>query len=333
MKLLFAVKQEMFTEVFTDKCVEKIKSIAEVLEAPIPEEANKEFLLAHCKDAEIIVTSWWTEQIDAEVMAHAPNLKLVVHSAGSVKPIVSDALWDAGVRVTSSGEAIAYGVAEFCLGLILTAPKRVYWGIQGTRAGKWRDGLEVFGGPFEILHQKIGIIGAGNVGRILAGLLQNFSCDVLMYDPYCSAEKAKQMGVTKVDTLEELFSTCRVVSLNAPFTEETKGMITGKHFALLQDGAVFINTARSAITREDEMIEELRKERFIACIDVTDPEPPAEDHPLRQLPNVLLTPHEAGAIAQNRLRMGDFAADEIDAFTQGKPLIREITRERLRVMG
>lgn len=333
MKLLFAVKQEILSQVFAEESIERIKKLTSVIDAPIPEEADKSFLLDNCKDAEIIVTSWWTDTIDADVIAKAPNLKLVAHSAGSVKPIVSDALWDAGVRVVSSGEAIAYGVAEFCLGLILTAPKRVFWGVQGTREGLWRDGLEVFGGPFEIFGQKIGVIGAGNVGKLLIGLLQNFKCDVLLYDPYCTSESARQMGATKVETLEDLFSQCKVVSLNAPSTEGTKQMIRGSHFALLQDGAVFINTARSAIVCEDEMIEELRKERFIACIDVTDPEPPSEDHPLRHLPNVLLTPHEAGAIAQNRLRMGDFAAQAIDAFVHGEPLPREITREQLSRIG
>lgn len=333
MKLLFAVKQEMFTEVFTGKCVERIKSMVEVIDAPIPIEADKTFILEYGREADIVVTSWWTENIDSDVIAALPHLKLVTHAAGSVKPIVSDALWEAGVRVTSSGAAIAYGVAEFCLGLILTAPKRAFWGALGTREGKWRDALEVFGGPFEIFHQKIGVIGTGNVGRLLVGLLQHFTCDVLVYDPYCSAEDIKRMGAAKVETLDELFSTCRVVSLNAPSTDETKGMIRGKHFALLQDGAVFINTARSAIVCEDEMIEELKKERFVACIDVTDPEPPAEDCPLRHLPNVFFTPHEAGAVAQNRLRMGDFAAEEIDAFVHGRPLIREVKREDLSRMG
>ena len=137
----------------------------------------------------------------------------------------------------------------------------------------------------------------------------------------------------KVETLDELFEQCRVVSLNAPSTKQTENMIRGKHFKLLQDGSVFINTARGAIVNEQEMIEELKSERFIACLDVTEPEPPAEDNPLRTLPNVVLTPHIAGTIAENMARLGTLVANEIEAFITGKPLHFEIKKEMLDKIG
>ncbi|MCD6175238.1 MAG: hypothetical protein J7K65_05655, partial [Planctomycetes bacterium] len=116
-------------------------------------------------------------------------------------------------------------------------------------------------------------------------------------------------------------------------TKETKGMIKGEHFRLLPDGAVFINTARGAIVNEQEMIEELKKKRFVACLDATDPEPPIENSPLRTLPNVILTPHQAGAIAENMLRMGTFVADEIEAFVNGRPQHFKVLQHQLRIMG
>lgn len=318
---------------FSDKDCERIAGLCDVIDTEVPVQADKDFILAHCEDADIIITAWGTVQLDADIISRAKNLILVTHSGGSVKPIASDAMWDKGVRITSSSAAIAYGVAEFCLGHILAAPKRVFWGGMGMRQGKWRDGLECFGGPFEIYQQKIGIIGAGHVGKHLISLLKNFTCDILLFDPYCSQQRAEEMGVTKVETLDEIFRQCRVVSLCAPSTEETKNMIRGKHFQLLPDGAVFINTARSALVNQDEMMEELRKERFVACLDVTDIEPTPLDHPLRSMQNVLLTPHEAGAIAENRLRMGTFAADEIEAFINNKPLHFEVTQEQLARIG
>ncbi len=224
-------------------------------------------------------------------------------------------------------------MAEFCLGKILMAPKRALWAAQDNKKGDWREGIEYFSGAFEIYGQKIGIIGASNVGRYLVKLLKNFTCDILLYDPYFSAEQAEELGVTKVETLEEIFSQCRVVSLNAPSTKQTEGMIQGKHFALLQDGAVFINTARGAIVNEQEMIEELKKERFIACLDVTEPEPPAEDSPLRSLPNVVLTPHIAGTVAENMARLGTFVADEIEAFVNEKPFHFEVKQDQLGTIG
>ena len=143
----------------------------------------------------------------------------------------------------------------------------------------------------------------------------------------------KELGATKVDTLEELFSRSLVVSLNAPSTDETKEMIRGRHFALLPKGALFINTARGAIVHELEMIEELRKGGFVACLDVTEPEPPAPDSPLRSLDNVFLTPHEAGAVAQNLLRIGTFVADEVEALLAGNDLHYEIRPEDLAQIG
>ena len=141
------------------------------------------------------------------------------------------------------------------------------------------------------------------------------------------------MNVTKTETLEELFSQCRVISLNAPSTSQTEGMIKGEHFRLLQEGSVFINTARGTIVNEKEMIEELKKERFIACLDVTDPEPPAEDSPLRTLPNVILTPHEAGVVAENMARLGTFVATEIEAYINNQPLHFEVKKEQLTTIG
>jgi phosphoglycerate dehydrogenase-like enzyme len=217
--------------------------------------------------------------------------------------------------------------------LILTATKRAFWGGLATRQGQWDAGIKLFHGPQEIYQQKVGVIGASHVGKQLMRLLQNFDCEVLVYDPYCSTQQARSLKATKVDTLEELFSECMVVSLNAPATAQTRHMIRGKHFRLLKPGALFINTARSAIVHQEEMIEELRSERFVACIDVTDQEPPAADHPLRHLPNVWLTPHEAGAVAQNLRRIGTFVANEIEAFVSDEPLHYEVKQQQLAIVG
>jgi phosphoglycerate dehydrogenase-like enzyme len=332
-KVLFAVSKEKYSKIFSQKDLHRISNFCEVIKAEIPQLPDKDFLLKYISDADIVITSWNTANIDTEIMSKAKKLKLLTHAAGTVKPVISDALWDGGVKVTSAASAIAYGVAEFCLGLILMTPKRVFWAAQGTKQGRWQEDTKVFNGPFEIYQQKIGIIGASYVGKFLIKLLKNFSCDILLYDPYCSEQKAGELGVKKINSLEELFGQCRVISLNAPSTQETKGIVRGEHFRLLPDGAVFINTARGAIINEPEMIEELKKQRFVACLDVTEPEPPAVDSPLRNLPNVILTPHEAGVIAENMLRLGTFVADEIESFINGQKLHFEVTHQQLKMIG
>jgi phosphoglycerate dehydrogenase-like enzyme len=331
--VLFAVAQNKYATVFTPEDLARIERACQRIAAPTPQLPDRAFLLEHIAEANIIITSWGTAALDEEVMAKAGRLQLLAHAAGTVKPVVSDALWERGVRVTSASAAISFGVAEFCLGMILLGGKRTFWGGMGTRQNQWRQGIECFQGPHEIYNQTIGVIGASHVGRQLIRLLQNFRCQVLLFDPYCDAAKAQALGARKVDSLDELFSRSIAVSLNAPATEQTRHMIRGAHFRLLPPGALFINTARGNIVHEVEMIEELRSGRFVACLDVTDPEPPAADSPLRQLPNVWLTPHMAGAVAQNLLRIGTFVADEVEAFCQGQPAHYPVEQAQLATIG
>lgn len=329
MTLLYAVRQDWFPTLFLTRDLERIARACRLLREDVPAEADKAFLLGNLAEADIAVTSWDTAPFDADVMAAAPRLQLVVHAAGSLKPIVSEALWQRGVHVVSLSAAISYGVAEYCLGCMLTASKRLFWAVEGTRRGQWKEGLEAFQGPFELYNQKIGIIGAGHVGRHLIRLLKAFTCEVLVYDPYLPAETAAALGVVRAGSLEAVFSQCKVVTLCAAGNAETRHMIRRRHFALLPRGALFINVARGGIFDEVELAEELAKGRFVACIDVANVEPPPADHPYRSLPNLLFTPHVAGVAAENRLRIGTMAADTVETFVQGRPLEFEVTREML----
>jgi phosphoglycerate dehydrogenase-like enzyme len=331
MNVLLAVRSHWHGKVFSPVDLGRLSQLATVIAAPVPEVVTPAFLHEHLPDADVLVTSWDTPRIDEAELACAPRLSLVLHAAGSVKPIVSDALWRRGIRVSSSASAIGIGVAEFCLGMLILAPKRAFWGGLHTRQGLWREpgGIDAFHGPMEIYQQDVGVIGAGFVGRRLIRLLQPMGCRVRVYDPYLSEQQATDLGATKVQTLEDLFSTCTAVSLNAPSTEQTRHMIRRRHLDLLPDGAVFINTSRGNIVHEGELVEALRGGRFVACIDVTDGEPPAPDHPLRALPNVWLTPHEAGAVAHNLRRLGTLVADELQSFLRDRTLAHEVRLEQL----
>ena len=332
-KLFFAMPNDRFNKIFPSPVLEDLKTRYEIIDVEVPVKADEIFVKAHIRDAEIVVTSWTSPMITADILEHAKNIEIIAHAAGSVKPIVSEAVWNRGLAVSSAAKAIADGVAEYCIGLTLTASKRVFWYSDQVRNGYWPKGNDVFGPPFEIYRQNIGIIGAGYVGRKFIELLKPFCCNVLLFDPYVTSESASEMGVEKIDSLDDLFAQCKVVSLHAPTTDETKGMIRGSHFAKLPHGALFINTARGIIIRQSELIDELRKGRFIACLDVTDPEPPAIDDPLRTLPNVILTPHKAGTISENLRRIGEFVLSEIDAFYAGKPMIGGVTKKKLEVMA
>jgi phosphoglycerate dehydrogenase-like enzyme len=332
-RILMAVAAEHRDKIFPAPVQKRIDSVCEVIDAPVPADPNADFLTKHLGKAEIMVSGWGTAPLDAAVLAAASSLKLLAHAAGSIKPQASTASWDRGVRVTGAAQAIAVGVAEFCLGLIITMSKRVWWMSQRVRQGAFSRAEDFFGPAFEIYRQKVGVIGASFVGRRLIELLKPFGCTVVVFDPYWSREKLQALGAEKAETLDELFKECRVVSLNAPTTKETERMIRGRHFAMLRDGSVFVNTARGILIDQDEMVQELRRGRFVAALDVTVPEPLPIDHPLRLLPNVIVTPHEAGAFSENLVRIGEFISEEIERYAAGKPLLGEVTRDRLDVIA
>jgi len=331
--ILIAIERSLFDTVFSTVDLERLSALGNLLNPDPPEKADKAFLLDAIGEADIVMTCWETAAFDAEIVEAASRLKLLCHAAGTVRPVVTEALWDTDVRVTSAAAALAYGVAEFCLGQILMATKRVPWLSEGTRQGYWQEAGSCFGGGFEIYQQKIGLIGAGHIGRQLLRLLENFDCEKLLYDPFCSEEEATAMGARKVESLEELFVSCRVVSLHAPTNEDTRHMLRGHHFAALPKGSVFVNTAGWSQIHEEEFVGELRKGRFIACIDRCEDEPCAMDHPYRHLPNVWLTPHIAGVMAENRFRVGTFVANEVENFVKGSPLTYEVTRSGLARMA
>lgn len=332
-RILVAINRGQHSSVMSAEDLEGLRQIGDVLDVDSPEVMTKEFLLEYLPSAEVVITSWGSARFDADVLEAAPRLKLICHAAGSVRPIVSDEVWKRGIRVTSAASAISYGVAEFCLGLILMASKRVFWLAQGTRRGEWTESLSCFGGKFELYRQNVGVIGAGFIGRHLIRLLKNWDCNVLVYDPYLSAEQARELGCEKRETLEELFSQCRAVSLNAPSNEGTRGMLRGRHFAALPPGAVFVNTAGSIQIHEPEFIAELRRGRFVACVDRCEVEPCALDHAYRTLPNVILTPHVAGAIADNLQRIGASVLKEVASFVADGSLIHEVTETSLATMA
>lgn len=320
--------QLLYNKVVVDKDLKRLEQFAQVTTRLMPD-AEPDTVRKAIAGADACLTGWGTPQLTADIIDAAPDLKMIAHTAGSVKPIVSDAVWERGIRVTSSAAAIAVGVAEHALGLMLSSMKRTYWFNDIIHKGGWLDNderskiVETFG-------IKVGVIGAGNAGRHFIKLLNNFELDILLYDPFVSEEKAKEMGAVKYDSLESMMKEADVISIHAPSLPETTNMLNADNLKLLKDGAIIINTARGAIIDEAALYEELKTGRITACLDVTEPEPPEEDNPLRSLPNVVLTPHIAGAIANNMGRMGSYSISEVERFFSGQPLKYEVTLDDLK---
>ncbi|MFC4606520.1 hydroxyacid dehydrogenase [Streptomyces maoxianensis] len=286
--------------------------IAHDLAAPTPPVA------AAFAAAEVLLTCWGAPPLTAEVLARAPRLRAVVHAAGSVKHHITDACWDRGITVASAAAANALPVAEFTLAAILFAGKHVLRSAQRYERLRtdhdWSREFDSAGN----YRRTVGIVGASRIGRRVIELLRPFDVQVLLYDPYVTEAEAAELGVVRTG-LDELCNLSGIVTVHAPQLASTRHMIDARRLALLPDGATLINTSRGSLIDENALLPELVSGRLHAVLDVTDPEVPAADSPLYTLPNVLLTPHIAGSLGNERHRMADQALDELERYTQGLP--------------
>lgn len=276
-------------------------------------------------DAEILISGWGCPRLTADVLAEAPRLKAVMHAAGTVKSLVSDALWERGIVVSSAADANAGPVVSQTLALITLAARRTLAMAAGY-AGGWPATADRRGAD----GLTVGIIGASRIGRrVITELVRaDAGYEVLLYDPYVTDEEARGLGAHRVP-LAELCRRSQVVSVHAPQLRETTGLLGSGMLALLPDGGALINTARGAIVDTDALTRECATGRIEAYLDVTDPEPLPPGHPLLSLPNVLVTPHIAGAQGSEIRRLGEYATAEVVRWVSGEPLLGEVTREAL----
>lgn len=285
-------------------------------------------------EVEILVTGWGTPPLSPTLLDRAKNLRLVVHSAGSIKRLVPQDFWDRNIRIATVNDALAIGVAETTLGMIIAGLKNLFQAREWTRKGGWSSMTYGDGRPScrETYRSVVGIISASKVGRHLIRLLKNFDVKVLVYDPYLSREEASRLGV-ETASLMQVARDSDIVTIHAPALPATEGLITSEFLGAMRDNAIFINTARGSIVDEAALIKELQSGRINAFIDVTTPEPPDATHPFRHLPNVILTPHIAGAVTNGCWRQGADTVQNILNFADGKALPGEVTKTQFAVMG
>lgn len=328
MQISFIHGIEMKDKLYSQRSLNKFSTLGDLVfnqQGP-----DTDAVKAAIAGADVAVTSWGNTTLTEEILDQCPNLKLVVHAAGTVKPIVSDAMWERGIRVTGSPKPLGIGVAETALGLTIAASKNVFTLNGSLHNGGWAEGKENIRELYELT---VGVISAGWVGRHYIKLLQNFDVEVLLYDPFVSDEQAAAMGCKKAD-LETLLKASDIVSIHAPSIPATDNMFNADTLKLMKKDAVLINTSRGSLIDEAALYAHMKAGNLkYACLDVFKPEPPAVDNPLRTLPNVILTPHLAGLAANGQRRIGMHAAEEIERFLKGEKMECEVTKDMLATMA
>ena len=275
---------------------------------------------------EVLLTGWGSPAVDADALSRMPRLRALVHTAGTVRFVATDALWEReDVLITSATEANAVPVAEYALAQILLAGKRTL--AQQARYRRERrpghaadadPGIGNYGGV-------VGLIGASRIGTLVAEHLRRFDIEVLITDPFASADEIAALGAGKVEP-EELYARADVVSLHAPDVPSTRGMVTRELLALMRDGTTFLNTARPALVDIDALRDEVLSGRLSAVLDVHDDL--AADDPLWEAENALLTPHLAGSQGNELHRMGEAALEEVRRLAAGEPPRHPVDRGR-----
>jgi phosphoglycerate dehydrogenase-like enzyme len=271
-----------------------------------------------------IVTGWGSRPLAEAAFENAPDLKLIAHSAGSVRHLVTpkmieDCLLPRGITIFSGNVAIALNVAEASVGMLIMACRRwVEHNAHYHATGKWRSPDLPNNGQF-LRGCNLGIISASAVGREVIRLLQGWDIHFLCYDPYLTGEAAEELGVEKVE-LDELFDRADHVTVHAPKLPETAKMIGRDQLRRLRDGAAIVNTSRGSVIDEDALIEELQTGRIFAALDVTDPEPPAPDSPFQYLPNAIVSPHTAGAGHYGYFKIGEQTLQALEDCFAGKSI-------------
>jgi D-3-phosphoglycerate dehydrogenase len=258
------------------------------------------------------------DMIDRKALGSADRLKVIARYGVGLDRVDLQAAREKGVIVTNTPGANAVSVAELALGLILALARQIPGAVEATRAGKFPRLAGV-----TLQGKSIGILGMGAIGKQLIRRLVGFDCLVLVYEPFPDLEFAEQHHVMLLDQAA-VISQVDFLSLHLPLTPETHGLVNREFLSRMKPGAFLVNTARGEIVEELALLESLENGHLGgAALDTFTQEPPPEDHPLLQFPNVIATPHIGAQTDGATNQMGRMALDDCLRVLRGEqPLFR-----------
>lgn len=308
---------------------EKLEFLPELNDAS-PESLEKR--RDELNSADVIFSTWGMPAFTrAQIAEYFSSLRAVFYGAGSVQSFAREFL-DEGKTVVSAWAANAVPVAEYTVAQIILANKGYFQKFMHSSAEAWDN--RGFGGEFNGNYgAKVGIIGAGMIGKLVISMLKRYELEIMVFDPFLPDEKAVELGVKKT-SLEELFSECDVITNHLANNPQTVGMLGAQLFSRMKPNAAFINTGRGAQVVEAALADAMREvPTRAALLDVTLPEPPVNGSELYRLPNVFLSPHIAGSLGREVERMGGYMWDEYLRFSSGEPLKYAVSKEMLATMA
>jgi phosphoglycerate dehydrogenase-like enzyme len=313
---------------FPEAAMAEIGKFGDVTVLDTGERRTEADLAGALGDIDVCMTHWGCPCFTAAVLEKAPRLKMIAHCTGSVANLVSDAVYDRGIRVCSANNVMAKYVAEGALAYILSGLKLINrhdgWMKQGEL---WKQNTM---GTKSLFGARVGLVGLGAVGMNLLDLLKPFNVSIKLFDPYIQQSALSDHLNVSLCSLEEALAWGDVISIHASLTQDTRHMLGAGQLRIIRDGVVLVNTARGAVIDEAVLAVELSTGRFTAVLDVYEQEPLPLESPLRRMEYVTLMPHLAGITS--RAEMTFTMIEEVGRFIEGQPLQYEIPYNRYLLM-
>lgn len=280
-------------------------------------ETPSQLVLERLRNAQAVILN--RNVLGREEFSQLPQLRYVGTLATGYNTIDTQAAREFGITVCNVPHYCETSVAQHALALLLCLCNKVQRSSDLTRAGHWTQAVEESHQsllPVELAGKTLGLVGSGSTGQRMAQLGLALGMEVLLYS---RTQKPAPEGCRWVD-LETLFRESDVVSLHCPLTEETRGLVSREHLAMMKPTAFLINTARGAVVDESALAQALNEGRLAgAGVDVFTQEPPAPDHPLLGAKNCVLTPHVAWATREARERLIETVAENLQRYMEGEP--------------
>ncbi|MCW3131783.1 MAG: phosphoglycerate dehydrogenase [Candidatus Methanospirare jalkutatii] len=301
----------------TDPLAEEgIKRLSEFADVSVAEGLSSEELKAKIGEYDALVVRSGTK-VTADVIYAASRLKVVGRAGVGVDNIDVEAATEKGILVVNAPEANTISAAEHTIALILALARKIPSANASLKAGKWERKKHM---GVELNGKTLGILGLGRVGTEVAKRAKAFGMKILAYDPYISAEKALQLGVSLLP-LEEVLRRSDFISLHTPLTKETYHLLDRDAFEKMKDGVRIINCARGGIIDEDALVEAIKSGKVAgAALDVFEEEPPSPDSELLRLENVIVTPHLGASTEEAQRTAALVIAEEIERALRGEPV-------------
>lgn len=257
-------------------------------------------------------------KVDAELLAHAPKLRVIAQSSVGYDNVDVAACTASGVPFGNTPGVLTEATADLAFLLVLCAARRIKESVAIVQNGHWKPGAPI---PLGVdLHGKtLGMVGLGQIGSAVARRAQASGMEIIYHNRRRRSPE-EENGAIYVEFVDLLERSDFIVVL-VPLNEDSHGMFGKQEFGKMKKTAFFINAARGAIVKTEELYEAVRDGVIAGCaLDVTDPEPISADHPLLLLPNVFVTPHIGSATIETRNRMAMLAAENLLLGLEKKPL-------------